>query len=161
MILFDIDDTISPTRVEEAPVTDGETARAGGFELFIPQHLLDFMRGREDIVLLSTWGLSSFAVSEAFGFHARVAVISDFTEKVGSAGKFEVVKALKPLGWADDHIKPAMKKFAIENGAAVTVPKKGYVTAAELTKFAAAVAELPARDPQAADSLLRSKVTLD
>lgn len=135
MILFDIDGTLSPTRKEEAPATDGVTARAFGFQVFVPQHLLDFLRSREDIVMLSTWGKASFDFIKAFGFEAQVALIEDFSDETGPKGKFEVVKKLQPSGWADDHIKPAMKKYAAEHGIAVTVPRKGYITEAELKKF--------------------------
>jgi len=157
MILFDIDGTLSPARTTEAPPTAGVTAHAWIFNIFIPQHLLDFLNSRDDIVLLSTWNNATYDVVEAFGLDARVALMEDFSEEVGIKGKFEVVKALQPLGWADDHIKLEMKKYAADHGIAVTVPKLGYVTEKELANFVAAIDRLPAREPHPKDSLLLRK----
>lgn len=154
MLLFDIDGTLSPTRLEEVEVTPGETARAFGFNVFIPSHLLNFLRSRDDIVLLSTWGDGSFYLPEAFNFKARVALMDDFSEKMGIKGKFEVVKALHPTGWADDHITPAMKKYAAEHNIATTAPKKGYITEVELKKFEASVGAISPRTVTEFDSKL-------
>lgn len=160
MILFDIDGTLSPTRVEEAPATVGETARAFGFQTFIPQHLLDFLRNRDDIALLSTWGPGSFDLPKVFDFKARIALIEDFSDDLGIKGKFEVVKALNPTGWADDHITPNMAKYAKENGIVTTKPRKGYVTEVELDKFIKALEVAPARVVQDADAKLYWKKDL-
>lgn len=157
MILFDIDGTLSPPKLDEAPKTFGETARAFGFTVFIPHHLLNFLRSRNDIVLLSTWGEGAFDLPEAFDFKARVALMADFSHKLGIEGKFEVVKALNPTGWADDHITSAMKKYAVERGIAVTVPKRGYVTELELDKFIEAIDQAPKRILELGDAKLFSK----
>lgn len=154
MLLIDIDGTISPTRVEEAPASEGETARAMGFQVFIPKHLLEFLRSRDDVVLLSTWGVGCFSLIEAFKLKARVALIEDFSERGGIEGKFCAVKALQPTLWADDHIKPAMKKYAQEHGIITAVPRKGYITPAELKKLEKLLAEAPARSPREEDSKL-------
>jgi len=159
MILFDIDGTISPTRPEEAPETVGVTARAFGFQVLIPQHILDFLRSRDDIVLLSTWGKAAFDILEAFGISGGVVDMEDFTDKTGPQGKFEVVKKLQPNGWADDHIKPAMKKYATEHGIAVVIPKKGYILEPELKKFQAAVEATAPRTTTDFDSLIRTEDT--
>lgn len=154
MILFDIDGTLSPPHIKDAPATVGETARAFGFDIFIPKHLLEFLRGREDIVLLSTWGPGSFDLPKAFDFKARVALMEDFSDEIGVLGKFEVVKALQPLGWADDHIKTHMSKYAGAHGIAVTVPTKGYVTEAALELFVKSLANLSERTVQDSDARL-------
>lgn len=137
MLLFDIDRTISPPRPEEFEATPGETARAFGFDVFIPSHLLAFLRGRDDIGLLSTWGQASEQVSEAFGFKAAVILMEDYSNLGGIEGKFEAVKALQPRAWADDHMKPKMRSYAKEHGIVTVTPKGGYITEKELRLFAA------------------------
>ena len=155
MILLDIDGTLSPPHPEEAPQTDGETEKAFGFQVFIPQHLLKFIRGRDDVVLLSTWGLDSFSLLKAFNLNARVALMEDFSDILGIQGKFEVVKALQPSGWADDHIKKAMKEYSEAHQIAVSVPRKGYITEAELKAFVEKLELVPKRVPAKNDSKLR------
>lgn len=135
MLLFDIDRTISPPHPEKFGATPGETARAFGFDVFIPTHLLDFLRGREDIGLLSTWGEASGQVADAFGFKAAVVLMEDYSNLSGIEGKFEAVKALQPRGWADDHIKSKMRTYAKEQGIVTVTPKGGYITEKELKLF--------------------------
>lgn len=137
MILFDIDRTISPPHPEELEVTPGETAYAFGFDVFIPAHILKFLRGRDDIGLLSTWGEASSKLSDAFGFSAIVVLMEDYSNLLGIEGKFEAVKTLKPRGWADDHMKPEMRAYAKEHGIATVTPKHGYITEEELKLFVA------------------------
>ena len=137
MLLFDIDRTISPPRPEEFEATPGETARAFGFDVFIPTHLLNFLRGRDDIGLLSTWGHASEQLADAFGFKAKVILMEDYSNFSGIEGKFEAVKALQPRAWADDHIKPKMRSYAKEHGIVTVAPKGGYITEKELRLFAA------------------------
>jgi len=135
MIVFDIDGTLSPTREEEAFGIPGETAEAFGFQIFIPQHLLDFLRGRDDIALLSTWDAEAASLAEAFAFKAQTLLISDYSDERGINGKFDVINELKPTGWADDHIKPFMATWCKPLEIAVTIPKRGFVTEPELSKF--------------------------
>jgi hypothetical protein len=135
MILFDIDRTISPPRPEEFEETPGETAYAFGFDVFIPTHLLNFLRERDDIGLLSTWGEASAKLADAFDFSAAVILMEDYSNLSGIEGKFEAVKALKPRGWADDHMKPKMRSYAKEHGILTIIPKSGYITERELKLF--------------------------
>lgn len=156
MLVFDIDGTISLTRREESPPTEGETARAFGFQVFMPQHILDFMREREDIVLLSTWKLNSFDLSEAFGLGAKVALMADFTDKEGIAGKFEVIKALQPTLWADDHITTKMRAYSKEHGIITAIPREGYISAGSLKRLEKLLLTTATRERREADTLLRA-----
>ncbi len=149
MLLFDIDETLSPTQPKNHPeLPEGESARAFGFTVFIPSHLLTFLRSRADIVLLSTWGSAAMDLPQAFGFNARAAVMENFTEETGIKGKFEVVKQLRPTAWADDHIKPAMAQAARDLGVVVLRPRGGYITAKELALFEKDLEAAPPRIPQ-------------
>jgi hypothetical protein len=160
MLLLDIDETLSPTRPKDHPdLPEGESARAFGFTVFIPRHLLTFLRSRPDIVLLSTWGSAALDLPKAFGFNARAAVMENFTEETGIKGKFEVVKQLQPSGWADDHIKPAMAKAARELGVVVLRPRGGYITAQELALFEKKLEAAPPRvlRPEAEGKLISER----
>jgi hypothetical protein len=154
MLIFDIDDTLSPTRPVEPFPLPATSERAWAFEVLVPDFLLSFLRERDDIVLLSTWGSAAKKFAEAFALPARVAVMEDFTPKVGIKGKFEVVRQLQPTGWADDHMTPAMVK-ALEPFGTVTVkPTKGYITEKQLAIFVAKLASAPLYTPTPATSLL-------
>ncbi len=139
MLIFDIDDTISPTQPKESAPTPGETARAGAWNIFIPAHILEILRSRDDIALLSTWGEMAEDVPKAFGFQAKTLLISDYSDKLGIKGKFEVIKQLKPAGWADDHITPTMKKWCEAEGIATVRPRGGYIAEKGLATFLAAL----------------------
>lgn len=139
MLIFDIDGTISPARVEEAPATEGETTSAGGFRnVFMPSHILEVLRSRSDVALLSTWDEGAANFAEAFGFDAEILLMKDFSNARGIDGKFEVIKALKPAGWADDHISPAMLNWCKANGVVTVKPRKGYILKPQLERFIAA-----------------------
>jgi hypothetical protein len=138
MIIFDIDDTISPTQPGNNWAVLHETKKAWGFNISIPVYVLDFLRSRDDIALLSTWGEAAKYVPEAFGFTARILVMD--SRASGIKGKFETVKQFDDATvWIDDHITPAMKKFMAEKGILTIKPTKGVISEQQLAAVIAQV----------------------
>lgn len=131
MIVFDIDETISPTDRDHEWTVPYETKRAWGFDISIPVYVLEFLRNRDDIALLSTWGKDAVEVAEAFGFNAEILTISEGT--YGIAGKFEVIQNLDNVtAWIDDHMKPAMKAELTERGILAIKPTQGCISEKQL-----------------------------
>lgn len=130
MILVDIDGTISPTRPEEDGILEDllpvEERRAGGFQIIIPEYILDFLRTAPNLYMLSTWGEMAKDVPEAFGFKAEVLNMSDYTDASGIEGKWDVVSHFDDdvEAWLDDHISPRMRDAARMRGIHVFVPPK-------------------------------------
>lgn len=137
MFVFDIDDTISPTRPPEDWAVEHET-RQVGWTIKIPTYVLEFMRGRDDIALLSTWGESAKGLADAFGINAQILVLG--RNQHGIEGKFDLINQLDGVtAWVDDHIKPSMKKAMEEKGVTVIKPTRGVVSPRQidtLTKLA-------------------------
>lgn len=137
MLIFDIDDTISPTQPPADWSVPHETKRAG-WNVKIPSYMLDFLRSRDDIALLSTWGDTAVRVSEAFGFNAQILVMDEGT--YGIEGKFNLVKRLENVKvWADDHMKPNMRKAMEAKGVHVVKPKNGVISEKELADLIASL----------------------
>ena len=115
MILVDIDGTISPTRPEEDGILEDllpvEERRAGGFQIIIPEYILDFLRTAPNLYMLSTWGEMAKDVPEEFGFKAEVLNMNDYTDASGIEGKWDVVSHFDDAveAWLDDHISPRMR----------------------------------------------------
>lgn len=131
MIIFDIDDTISPTRPGKDWKVPHETARAWAYTISIPTYVLEFLRSRDDIALLSTWGKSAQKVADAFGFTAQVIVLTD--EQEGIQGKYDAVNNLDGVvAWVDDHMKPAMRTKLAEQGILGIKPTNGVISKAQL-----------------------------
>ena len=136
MILFDINETISPTDRDYIWTVPYETHYAWMFNISIPTYILDFLRSRDDIALLSTWGSAASQVAEAFGFKAEILVLDEDT--YGIAGKYEIVKRQSNVtAWIDDHMKPAMKKELAEKGIVAIKPTKGFISQKQLAEVAA------------------------
>jgi hypothetical protein len=130
MIVFDIDDTISPTKPPKPWDVPHETARAV-WELKIPTYVLEFLRSRDDIALLSTWGDTAQNVADAFGFKATILVMDE--DKYGSDGKYALIKSRDDItAWIDDHIKPAMAATERARGIVVIRPKGGVISEKEI-----------------------------
>lgn len=132
MILVDIDKTISPTRPDASFELIPHETRRLGFDVKIPLHILEFLKSRDDITMLSTWGVRAATVPEAFNLKADVLVLDDYSNKLGIQGKFEVVKAVRPDAWLDDHITPTMAKWCAEHGIITVKPTAGFVTVRQL-----------------------------
>lgn len=135
MFIFDIDMTLIAPRYEDSPIVPGETRSVFGFDVFMAQHLIDFLRSRDDIHLLSTWGKESGSLAEAFGFKAKTLLIRDYSDEGGINGKFDAVISLKPELWADDEITSFMAHWCYRGGTHTIVPKGGYVSAEQLKPF--------------------------
>lgn len=132
MIVFDVDNTLSPTRFPDSPELLGETREAFGFQVFIPTHLLEFIRSRNDTAILSTWGAEAESLVEAFQLPSKVLLMSDFTDERGIWGKFSTIEQLRPSYWADDHITAPMVKLCKDFGTTALVAHGGYVSASQL-----------------------------
>jgi hypothetical protein len=131
MIIFDIDDTISPTQVARNWAEPHETKRVWGFNISIPLYVLDFLRSRDDIALLSTWDDAAAKVSAAFEFEAKILLIDE--GGVGIAGKFDVVtKQSHVNAWIDDHMTPMMKKEMTNRGIIAIKPTGGVISKKQL-----------------------------
>lgn len=127
MLVFDIDDTISPTDRDHQWTTPYETKLAWGFNVSIPTYVLDFLRSRDDIAFLSTWGKAAQQLADAFGINAVILVMTE--DQIGVSGKFDVVSNRDDItAWVDDHIKPAMAKNLRERGITVIKPKGGHIS---------------------------------
>lgn len=138
MIVFDIDNTISPTDMDYKWEVDHEIKYAWGMNVGIPSHILDFLRSRDDIVFLSTWGAASRHLCEAFGFKAQIIVMTE--EQIGIAGKFDAIQNLDGVtAWIDDHIKPAMKSAMEAKGATVIKPTNGFISERQLNALKASL----------------------
>lgn len=135
MIIFDIDETISPTDRDYEWKVPYETERAWAFNISIPTYVLEFLRSRDDIALLSTWGEAAVEVATAFNFKAEILVLKE--ETYGIEGKFEIVKNLDNVtAWIDDHMTAAMKKEMTEKGVLAIKPTKGVITKKQLETVA-------------------------
>lgn len=134
MIVFDIDDTISPTRPPKDWAVEHETVRVG-YVLKMPTYVTEFLRSRDDIALLSTWGESAKNVAEGFGFNAKILVMEEMS---GVAGKFEVIQSLgsQVTAWVDDHMKPAMKRQLTEAGILAIKPTGGVISKRQIQQLA-------------------------
>jgi len=138
MIVFDIDQTISPTDREYEWTVPFETHKAWIFNISIPTYVLDFLRSRDDIALLSTWGKAAESVSEAFGFKAEIIVMDD--DRTGVEGKFKTVSEMDNVAaWIDDHIKPKMAAAMKDKGVLTIKPTRGVISEKELVKLIAHV----------------------
>lgn len=136
MILVDIDRTISPPQPDEAfDAIPHESARAWGFDVKIPTYILNFLKSRDDIVMLATWGIRAATVPEAFGFQADVIDMDEYSNKTGIQGKFAVVKAVKPIAWLDDHITATMTKWCTAEGIITVKPTSGFMTVRQITSL--------------------------
>lgn len=135
MLIFDIDNTISPTNPTDAYLArPHETERAGGFEISISTSLLTFFRERDDIALLSTWRDMAADVPRAFGFRADILVMPD--SQHGIEGKRWVVERQSGVHvWADDHLRDRDIKWCKENGVYAMKPKSGSITDQALKKM--------------------------
>lgn len=135
MIVFDIDGTLSPTRPARDWDEPHEIHRAFGFNIAIPNYLLAFLRARQDIALLSTWEEGAASLAHAFDFKATILLP---TAVGGIEGKYQRVLAEPQVrAWADDHMRPAMKRSLSERGVRCVKPTTGYVTLAQLRHLAA------------------------
>lgn len=135
MLVFDIDRTLIPTEKHLTENVKGEWRQAFGFEVFMASHLLDFLRERDDIALLSTWGEEAAALGDAFSFKAQALNLRAYSDEGGIQGKFDTIYAVKPAGWADDHITPIMKQWCDYFGVATIIPKRGFIQNDELAPF--------------------------
>jgi hypothetical protein len=134
MIIFDIDQTISPADRDYEWLVPHETETAWSFEIGIPSYVLEFLRNRDDIALLSTWGEKASEVSTAFGFKADILVLKEGT--YGIEGKFEIVKNLNNVtAWIDDHMTAAMKKELEKKGILAIKPINGVISEKQLAKL--------------------------
>lgn len=131
MLIFDIDDTLSPTRPPKDWAVPHETERAFGFEIKIPTYVLDFLRSRDDIALLSTWDAAAQQLADAFKFSAKVLIMDG--DAFGIKGKYQVVQSRNDVvAWVDDHITPLMRLGAQERGISIIKPKKGCISEKEI-----------------------------
>jgi len=141
MLIFDIDNTISPTNpTDEFLARPHETARAGGFNISISTSLLEFFRERDDIALLSTWRDLASDVPRAFDFKADTLVMPDSLH--GVAGKRWVVERQSGvLVWADDHLRAEDIAWCKENGIHAIKPRSGTITDQALAKMRRVLSE--------------------
>jgi hypothetical protein len=140
MLIFDIDQTLVRPHYPDQSTAHGETRTVFGFELFMEDHLLDFLRSREDIHLLSTWGSEAASLADAFEFKAKALLIRDYSDEGGIHGKFTTVRELKPLLWADDQITELMANWCLHFNVISIIPKRGSISSSELDN---AVKSLP------------------
>lgn len=134
MLIFDIDNTLVRTHYEDSPKGNGEVQKAFGFDLFMEDHLLEFLRSREDIYLLSTWDSEAAELADGFSFKARTLLIRDYSDEGGIYGKFAAVRELQPKLWADDQITTLMENWCLHFSVVSIAPKRGSVTVEELTR---------------------------
>lgn len=132
MIVFDIDDTISPTRPPKDWAVEHETNRIMWGDIKIPSYVLDFLRSRDDIALLSTWGTGAQKIADGFGFKAKILLIDE--EDLGVDGKYHIIQDLgsEVTAWIDDHVKPKMVKALEAEGVTVIKPRNGVITEQEI-----------------------------
>lgn len=136
MIVFDIDDTISPTRPPKDWAEPHETKRAWAFTVRIPNYVLDFLRTRDDIALLSTWKEAAKHIAEEFQFTAEIIVLND--NQHGIKGKYEIINSRTDItAWVDDQITPTMAKDLKNQGIITIRPKKGVISEKEITTLRA------------------------
>lgn len=134
MLIFDIDNTLVRPHYQDSPKRNGEVRKVFGFELFMEAHLLEFLRSREDIHLLSTWDSEAAELADAFGFKARTLLIRDYSDEGGIYGKFAAVRELQPKLWADDQITTLMENWCLHFSVVTIAPKRGSITVEELTR---------------------------
>lgn len=132
MLIFDIDNTLVKASSKVVSKTAGESHSVFGFELFMEDHLLEFLRSRSDIHLLSTWEAEAGNLAEAFGFEAKTLLIRDYSDEGGIYGKFAAVRELQPRLWADDQITSLMANWCTHFKVASIAPKSGSITKDEL-----------------------------
>ena len=139
MLIFDIDNTLVRTHYEDSPKRRGEVRKVFGFELFMEAHLLEFLRSREDIHLLSTWEAEAAELAEAFQFKAGTLLMRDYSDQGGIYGKFATVRELQPKLWADDQITTLMENWCLHFSVVTIAPKTGSITREELERAQAAL----------------------
>jgi hypothetical protein len=132
MLIFDIDQTLVQPHFEDQSTAAGEVRKVFGFNLYMADHLLNLLRSREDIHLLSTWGEEAAGLAEAFEFEAKTLLIRDYSDEGGIHGKFAAVRELKPLLWADDQITTLMANWCLHFNVISITPKRGSISEAEL-----------------------------
>lgn len=133
MLAFDIDDTISPTKPSNQVLAESHESRRAIYQLVIPTYVLDFLRSRQDIALLSTWGETASAVSEAFEFDADVLVIEELS---GIRGKFDLVRRTPEITvWVDDHLTQEHIAWCHENGILAIKPTEGCVSKSQVAEI--------------------------
>jgi len=132
MIVFDIDDTISPTRPPKDWDVEHETHNIMWGAIKIPVYILDFLRSRDDIALLSTWGSGSQKIADGFGFKAKILLIDE--EDLGVDGKYHIIQDLgsEVTAWIDDHMTTKMMKALEAEGVTVIKPRRGVITEQEI-----------------------------
>jgi len=141
VLIFDIDNTISPTNPTEAYLArPHETEKAGGFNISISTSLLELFRERDDIALLSTWRDLASDVPRAFGFKADTLVMPASLH--GVEGKRWVVERQSGVRvWADDHLRAEDIAWCRENGVHAIKPRTGTITDQALAKMRRVLSE--------------------